>query len=77
MRREIDTKDSFQEVGPLVKNPPKSIWDKLFLRNCKGSILYSNFQKTPYENFLYDSNPTKVPSFFLYSKEGLSLVNLL
>jgi hypothetical protein len=21
-KREIDTKDSFQEVGPLVRNPP-------------------------------------------------------
>jgi hypothetical protein len=27
MGREIDTKDIFQEVGPLVRNPPKSLWN--------------------------------------------------
>jgi hypothetical protein len=28
-KREIDTKDSFQEVGPLVRNPSKSLCNKL------------------------------------------------
>jgi hypothetical protein len=40
---EIDTKDSFQEVGPLVRNPPKSLWNKLFYRNFIGIVRVQSF----------------------------------
>jgi hypothetical protein len=42
-KREIDTKDSFQEVGHLVRNPPKSLWNKLFYRNFIGIVRVQSF----------------------------------
>jgi hypothetical protein len=42
-KRGIDTKDSFQEVGPLVRNPPKSLWNKLFHRNFIGIVRVQYF----------------------------------
>jgi hypothetical protein len=35
-RREIDTKESFQEVGPHVRIPPKFLWIEPFHRNFVG-----------------------------------------
>jgi hypothetical protein len=42
-KREIDTKDSFKEVGPLVRNAPKSLWNKLFHRNSISFVRVQSF----------------------------------
>jgi hypothetical protein len=40
---ERETKYSFQEVGPLVRNSPKSLWNKLFYRNFIGILRVQSF----------------------------------
>jgi hypothetical protein len=46
--REIDSKDFFQEVGPLAKFPPKPICHKLFHRNFVGFGKLQSFQSKSY-----------------------------
>jgi hypothetical protein len=71
-KREIDTKDSFQEVGPLVRNPPKSLWNKLFHRNSIGIVRVRSFvPKDSIGKFPIGFKSYKNPPFFLYSKGGL------
>lgn len=36
MRRDKDSKDFFHEVLPLVKIPPKLVWEEAFHRNFIG-----------------------------------------
>jgi hypothetical protein len=71
-KREIDTKDSFQEVGPLVRNPPKSLWNKLFHRNCIGIVRVQSFvPKDSIGKFPIGFKSYKNPLIFLCSKGGL------
>ena len=42
--REIDSKEIFQEVGPLAKFPPKSICNKPFHRNFVGFGKLQSFE---------------------------------
>ena len=46
--REIDSKDFYQEVGPLAKFPPKSICNKLFHRNFIGIGKVQSFESNGY-----------------------------
>jgi hypothetical protein len=76
-KREIDTKDSFQEVGPLVRNPPKSLWNKLFYRNFIGIVRVQSFvPKDSIGKFPIGYKSYKNPPFPLYSKGGLSVLEL-
>jgi hypothetical protein len=62
---EIDTKDSFQEVGPLVRNPQKSLWNKLFYRNFIGIVRVQSFvPKDSIEKFPIGFKSYKNPPLF-------------
>jgi hypothetical protein len=64
MRREIDTKDIFQEVEPHVRFPPKFLWNKSFLRKFIGFIGIQSFVLRVFKG--------KFPIFVLGVKGGLS-----
>jgi hypothetical protein len=46
--REIDSKDFYQEVGPLAKFPPKPICNKPFHRNFVGFGKLQSFESKGY-----------------------------
>ena len=64
--REIDTKEFFQEVGPLVMFSPKPICNKPFHRNIVGFGKLQSFESKGYiVKFSIGFQSYEIPSYFL------------
>ncbi len=66
LRRDKDSKDSFHEVLPYVKFPPKLAWKESFHRNFIGFHKIHSFNSNSYIGKIYiGMNSSKIPMNFL------------
>jgi hypothetical protein len=60
--RNIDSKEFFQEVGPLAKFPPKSTYNVSFYRNFIGFEKFQSFEsKGQIGNFPIGFESNEIP----------------
>jgi hypothetical protein len=73
--REIDSKEGYQEVEPLAKFSPKSLYDCPLHRNFKELDMMQSFVSKGFiGNFPIGLKSSKISMFFLQFKGALTLL---